>query len=306
MARSTSPRVSVGLPVYNGERYLAAALDGIVAQEFTDFEVIISDNASTDGTADIAQRYADKDERIIYIRNEKNVGAAPNYNQVVRIASGEYFKWHAHDDICAPGYIARCVEVLDADPGVVLAYPRAAMIDDDGDVVKHYPPIVYATEARPSQRARAMLRFETPCLESFGLTRRAILLETSMIGPYTGSDRTLFLELAFRGRFHEVDEVLFYHRQHANRSVHKFKDPRERNAWFDTARADKRRTSPRWRLFGEHVRAVAVAPVSVGERAAAVPGLVGWAGTNGRALAGELATTIGLPSIGHDERPAVG
>jgi hypothetical protein len=219
------------------------------------------------------------------------------------MARGEYFKWHSHDDVCLPGFTGRCVEVLDADPSIVLVWSRAEVIDDDGQFLKRYPPVVYAVEDRPSQRARAMLRFETPCIESFGLTRRAVLLETSMIGPYSGSDRTLFLELAFRGRFHEIDEVLFYHRQHSDRSVHKFKDPRARNAWFDTSRGGKR-TSPRWRLFAEHARAVYAAPVSLGERAATLPGLVGWIGSNSRALAGEAATSIGLPSIGARARAA--
>ena len=289
MATTSSPRVTVGLPVFNGDAYLEAAIDGVLAQEYTDLELIISDNASTDRTGEICEQYAAKDDRVVYIRNKENIGAAPNYNQVVRMARGEYFKWHSHDDICGPGFVARCIEVLDRDPGVVLAYPRAAQIDDNGDVVKHYESVVYATEDNPGARARSMLRYETPCLESFGLTRTDQLLRTSMIGPYSGSDRTLFLELALLGRFHEVPQEEFFHRQHAERSVQKFKDDRQRNAWFDPKRADKH-TSPRWRNFGEYARALATAPVPVGERAVGMTALPRWAAENGRSLAGELVT----------------
>ncbi len=123
------PRVSVGLPVYNGENFIKDALDSILAQTFEDFELIISDNASTDGTQQICRQYTSKDQRIRYIRNDGNIGASKNFNQVFELSSGEYFKWIAHDDLCAPEFLERCVEVLDQDPSIVLCFARPKAID---------------------------------------------------------------------------------------------------------------------------------------------------------------------------------
>jgi glycosyltransferase involved in cell wall biosynthesis len=122
--RMRTPRVSIGLPVYNGENYLAETLDSILAQTFTDFEVIISDNASTDRTETICRQYAAQDRRIRYLRNTSNLGAAKNYNRVFELSQGEYFKWNGHDDPLAPVFLERCVAVLDRHPGVVLCFAR--------------------------------------------------------------------------------------------------------------------------------------------------------------------------------------
>src|ERR1700690_2651657 len=105
------PRVSIGLPVYNGEKYLAAAIDSLLAQTYADFELIISDNASTDRTAKICQEYAELDRRIRYYRQPKNCGIAGNFTRTLELARGEFFQWHAHDDICGPTLLARSVEM---------------------------------------------------------------------------------------------------------------------------------------------------------------------------------------------------
>lgn len=290
---SAAPRVSVGMPVFNGARYLAAAIEGILGQDHEDLELIIADNASTDATGEIALAYEARDPRVRYVRNRSNIGAAGNFNLLVDLARGEYFRWAAHDDVVAPGLVACCAEVLDREPDVVLAYPRAAAIDPDGTVTHTYASYEYATGTRAAERARAVLRSDTPCLECFGLTRRSVLLETARIGPYTGADRTLLLQLALRGRFHEVDEVLFFHRRHAERSVDLYRDSRARNAWFDPSR-DVSRTSPRWRVLGEHVRSIALAPAPLGQRLIAAAGLPGWVNRHRRVLARELVASTGI------------
>ena len=99
-----TPRVSLGFPVYNGERYLAAALDSLLGQTFRDLEVVICDNASTDRTAELCAAYAARDARVRYHRNPTNLGAAPNFNRTFELSRGEYFKWAAHDDVCAPTF----------------------------------------------------------------------------------------------------------------------------------------------------------------------------------------------------------
>src|SRR5690349_16130603 len=131
-----APRLSVGLPVYNGENYLAESIEALLGQSYEDFELIISDNASTDGTADICRRYQQKDPRIRYLRQEHNIGAAPNHNILVEQARGELFKWASHDDLYARDLLERCVDALDQFPHVVLAHSWTALIDDSGTVTK--------------------------------------------------------------------------------------------------------------------------------------------------------------------------
>jgi glycosyltransferase involved in cell wall biosynthesis len=104
---SKIPRVSIGLPVFNGEKYLAEALDSILSQTYRDFKLIISDNASTDRTEQICREYAAKDRRIRYYRNEKNIGAPKNFNRVFELSSGKYFRWDAFTHPSAkPNYLA--------------------------------------------------------------------------------------------------------------------------------------------------------------------------------------------------------
>src|SRR6516164_196463 len=116
------PRLSIGLPVYNGEKYLAESLDSLLGQTFEDFELIISDNASTDSTGDICQRYAKQDSRIRYIRQPRNIGLAANHNFVIGQARGDLFKWAADDDLCARDLVRDCVDALDEYPRVVLTH----------------------------------------------------------------------------------------------------------------------------------------------------------------------------------------
>jgi glycosyltransferase involved in cell wall biosynthesis len=125
--------VSVGVPVYNGARYVARTLDSLLAQTLTDFELIITDNASTDATESICRDYAQRDSRIRYHRADTNLGVVRNFNWCVELARGEYFHWHAADDMAAPTLLEKCVAVLDADPSVVLAFARTMLIDEQAE-----------------------------------------------------------------------------------------------------------------------------------------------------------------------------
>jgi len=126
------PRVSIGLPVFNGENYLTEAISSVLNQTFTDLELVICDNASTDRTHAICCEYAAADQRVRYIRNESNIGAAKNYNLVWEKSTGTYFKWLAHDDRLLPGYVAATVAALEHDPGVVLCNSVVDYIDQFG------------------------------------------------------------------------------------------------------------------------------------------------------------------------------
>lgn len=135
---TAQPRLSIGLPVYNGEEYLAQSLDALLGQTYEDFELVISDNASTDGTRDICRRYAARDSRIRYLGLPRNIGAAPNHNHVFTECRGELFKWASHDDLYARDLLRRCVETLDERPEVILAHSGQAVIDGDGKVKVPY------------------------------------------------------------------------------------------------------------------------------------------------------------------------
>ena len=121
------------MPVYNGENYLRFAVDAVLNQTFQDWELIICDNCSNDSTEATCREYAERDPRVRYHRNPKNLGALPNHNRTLELARGEYFKLYAHDDILMPTYLERLVEVLDRDPGVVLVHPKTMIINEQGD-----------------------------------------------------------------------------------------------------------------------------------------------------------------------------
>jgi hypothetical protein len=256
------PRVSIGVPVYNGENYLAETLDSILAQTFTDFELIISDNASTDRTEAICRAYAAQDHRIHYVRNARNLGAARNYNRVFELARGEYFKWNGHDDPLAPRFLECCVEVLDREPDVVLCFSRNRAIDEHGK--EHHVGALTARTFAPKPQLgspEVHVRFyhavvaDHPQGAIFGLIRRSVLAQTALIGSYRSSDLPLLGELALRGRFHQVPETLQGRRFHAQQGRNVYKSAHLREMWFDPHRSQTHH-HPYLRLFREHVNAV--------------------------------------------------
>src|SRR4029079_986590 len=191
----TPPKLSIGLPVYNGENFLAQAVDSILVQDFRDFELIISDNASTDRTAEICRRYAESDPRVRYVRFEKNQGASRNFCYAFELARGEYFKWAAHDDICAQGFFRRCVERLDASGSeVVLVYPRTQMINEFGVPIPWNIETVECTQRRPHQRLALVLRELCILSSQFGVIRTAALRRTRLLDKFVASDYVLLAE----------------------------------------------------------------------------------------------------------------
>ena len=284
---NNKPKVSVGLPIYNGERYLEETLDSLLAQTFTDFELIIADNASTDGTEEICRRYAAGDPRIRYFRNEINIGAALNHNRLVEMASSEYFKWAAHDDLCAPEFIEKGVEVLDAQPDVVLCYSRTTAVDENGDEIKVYPAKPKANSAKPRERFFEFVCVPHPCVAIFGLMRAQALRRTRLLGSFASSDRPLLGELSLLGRFYEIPEHLFFYRNHPGQSWRAYSTRYQIEAWWNPARAGKR-TYPDWRLLQEHFLSIGRVSLSWSERAWCYLYLGWWVRKQWRRLANNL------------------
>lgn len=230
----TTPLLSVGLPVYNGERYLREALDSLLAQEFRDFELIISDNASTDGTARICQDYSTRDPRIRYHRTEMNLGAAPNHRRVFELARSPFFKWAAHDDSGSPRLLGRCVEMLRAaPPSVVLVYPRAELIDEHGRVTSQYETSIACASTRPHKRLSAVVRRMELGTPIYGVVRSDVLRQTRLIDGFFGADHVLLAELALLGEIVEIPEPLLKKRLHPERSMAANKSREDFARWYD-------------------------------------------------------------------------
>jgi glycosyltransferase involved in cell wall biosynthesis len=216
---NSTPLVSVGLFVYNGERYLEEALHSILNQTFTDFELIISDNASTDRTGAIAEAYARRDDRIRYHRSEKNMGAGWNARRVYELATGKYFKWAAVDDLVEPDLLRRCVEVLESDPGCVVAYANTKEVDENGTFIKNYVTPMKADSADPVARFREMLLISSWCYQIYGVMRMSALRQIPPQGMYVNGDGVLLARLSLIGRFYEIPEHLFISRHHSAQSI---------------------------------------------------------------------------------------
>jgi glycosyltransferase involved in cell wall biosynthesis len=212
------PRVSIGLPVYNGERFLEAALDSLLSQTYTDFELIISDNASTDRTKEICRVYAVKDQRVRYFRNTKNLGVSANFNRVFQLSSGDYFKWASADDLCKPEHLARCLDVLENDDSVVLACPKTAFIDASGRTLDITDPGWNLRSEAAHERFRYVICAGHWVNPHYGLIRASELAKTRLMPAYPGGDYRLLAELTLRGKFVEISEYLFLRRIHPGAS----------------------------------------------------------------------------------------
>lgn len=262
-----SPLISIGLPVFNGEAYLAAALDSLLSQTYEHFEIIIGDNASTDLTQQICRFYLAKDDRIRYYRHEKNLGAAFNFNFVFAQSGGEYFKWASYDDLIAPGFLEQCLEILQRENGVVLAYTHTNNIDESGQVTDFYADDLDLRQKSASQRFRKFLATPGQCHPVFGLFRTGILSNTALIGNYPRSDRNLIGEMALWGEIAEIPERLFFRRHHPLTSTNVHKTENELAVWFDPS-ARRRLVFPRARRFVEYCRSISQAPLPITEKMA--------------------------------------
>ncbi|KAM3090371.1 glycosyltransferase family 2 protein [Phormidesmis sp. 146-35] len=231
---SHPPAVSIGMPVYNGEAFLTAALDAILAQTFTNFELIISDNASTDRTEEICRTYAAQDDRIHYYRNTQNLGAAWNFNRVFQLAQGQYFKWATHDDLLAPTALEKCVELLDRDASTVLCASQVGCINWQGNVIEaKCDPSDRALDAdQPSRRFRGILLQTFWCYEVFGLMRTSALRKVAPMGSHYGSDRAILAALTLQGRFAEIPTALIFRRFHLKQST-AMQSAKEREQWLN-------------------------------------------------------------------------
>ncbi|MDB5103904.1 MAG: glycosyl transferase, family 2 [Fibrobacteres bacterium] len=229
----SKPLVSLGLPVYNGENFLREALDSVLAQTYPAWELIISDNGSTDATEAICREYAAREPRIRYYREAVNHGATWNFNRVFTYAEGPLFRWTAHDDVCAPELLEQCVAVMQDRPEVVLCYPRTLIIDPVGEVICEYGTRLRTSSPDTGVRFDDLINVDHACFSIFGVIRTRLLRRTGLMGDFVGSDRNLLAELALYGPFHEIPGFLFLRRDHPGTSTRQFPSAKDRRVWFN-------------------------------------------------------------------------
>jgi glycosyltransferase involved in cell wall biosynthesis len=249
-AKEVAPRVSIAIPVYNGERYLAEAIESVLAQTYSDFELLIGDNASTDGTPEIIAKYAAQDPRIRPFRRPQNLGAGGNFTTLFEDSRGEYFKWLAADDKVAPVWLQTCVDALDGNPDAALAYTMLRPIDDEGAVMDRWPEqeamvwprgvvgryrrlmdeLTYGRQQGHGVRA-------WPMVYIWGLMRSSHLRTTALLRSHVNSDSNLLAEIILRGPYVEVPEYLNFVRVHKGAYSWGGLSFTEKQTYFDPGRA---------------------------------------------------------------------
>jgi glycosyltransferase involved in cell wall biosynthesis len=229
---SRTAKVTIGLPVFNGENFLAEAIESILGQSYGDLRLVISDNCSTDATEQICRKYLELDSRVEYHRQSKNIGGAPNYNFVFQPEGSDYFKWAAHDDLMEPNFLSETVPLLDDNQDVTIAHGRSLEIDEIGRIKGDFDFSPCLCDPSPSNRLWGII-WADYFTEVFGLLRVDAVLKTRLHGSFPGSDRNLMAELLLLGNVAYTREVIFRRRAHPDSYVHALKSARAQQQWFD-------------------------------------------------------------------------
>ena len=263
------PLVTIGLPTYDGGKYLAKSLDSLLAQDYPNFEILISDNASTDATEVIARGYAERFPNIRYIRQETNLGAVANFNYVLGAAAGPYFMWASDHDLWGRAFISRCVAALEADAEAVLAYPQSMLIDEDGNELHEMDDQIDLRDASALVRYKRLIWRLTICNMIYGVGRREAMVATGGYADVLAPDRLVLARLALQGPILTVGGHLYLRRQ--NRPPETADESRRRQlADLSPSAASERAAMPAPRLFGLlrglHLRAVRESSLSFTEK----------------------------------------
>lgn len=298
---TSSPMLTVGMPVYNGERYLAKALESLLNQTFRDFQILLSDNASTDRTEEIGRDYAAKDRRIRYSRNLKNMGAGWNFQRVYGLATGKYYKQAAHDDFCEPEFLETCLSALELDPGLAVAYTKTRVVDGEGQLLENYECPLRVDDDDPVVRFADLVLVSHRCFPIFGVHRRSALEQLPPMGSYPHADGVLLAQLGLLGRFYEAPQRFFINTKHTGQSVWTVpsrSNPRRFRLtdkvgrlpsieWWDPSRK-RAITFPEWYILRQYGQSIANSPLTTWQKARAYAVLPRWAARYHRKLLGNF------------------
>jgi glycosyltransferase involved in cell wall biosynthesis len=273
------PHVFIGMPVYNGEKHICETIDSILAQTFTDFRLLISDNASTDATGDICREYAKQDDRILYHRQAENLGFARNFNYVFQPGDAPYFKWAAHDDLLKPDYLRRCIELLEQNSSLSMAHCPTLRIDEDSKEMGIYNNL-RLNGARVRDRFWNIL-WICDIYEIYGVMRSDLITKTGLAGTYVGSERTLLAKMLFQGDVGYVEDKLFSRRDHVGSQTAMHLEARKHHDYKRILKAQAPKSkipslvAPAVR-FQKYLEAIAAFPMPLSERIACVEQLIEW------------------------------
>ena len=262
----SAPRITVGLPVYNGQKYLEAAIESHLAQSFGDFELVISDNGSTDATGEICGRYAQLDARVKYLKSPINRGILWNHRRVLEPVdpSTPYFRWAGADDILEPGLLAAMVEVLDTRPEIEAVMPATKNIDEEGTVIRTMERSLNLESPDVFERARQILLANYQHVIAYGLLR-APSLRRMRTGPhYIGWDPVFIWELALRGQVFQLVEPALLRRFHQG-SISRVKTVKEMRKWVEPG-TSAGMNLPHWAWAYERTRSLLATPMNLGEK----------------------------------------
>lgn len=284
----SAPKVTIGLPVYNGEKYLPVAIESILTQDFADFEIVISDNASTDATEQIGRAAAADDPRVRYIRQPVNLGMSRNYHAVLAAARGQYFRWAAADDEVTAGYLAGCVAALDADPDVALAHAQVVDMDENGVITHEHPPLD-VDNPDPVRRLRALLGVHESS-DHYGLIRTEVLRSLPPLGSHPEPDRVILVGLGLRGRIVHAPGEQFRRRVHSTQTS----GPGHRTS-AKVRIHDPRRSGlglPAFELGRDLLREIHNAPLTRRQKRACYLAMWGWFRLNYMKMARNVARLV--------------
>ena len=241
----------------------------MLEQTFTDFEIIVSDNESTDGTAAIGQEFAARDPRVRYIRQSQNIGVSANFDFVFHEARAPLFVWHSHDDLRTADWLEHAVAAMDANPDAALGISESWKIDVDGNRTRPFDilPDLFAPSAE--DRFRASLR-QMPVPLTYSISRSEALRKTCLMEPYLGNDWSLNAALAVQGRFVRIDEGIYFFRIHPNSFTSRYATRKwwqrlDFEGWFAPDRAG-RVVFPAWRRLRSYLRSARTAPLPLSTR----------------------------------------
>ena len=289
----SKPKVTIAIPVYNGDNFLAETLDSVLAQTFQNFEVLMVDNGSTDGTERIYRDYAARDPRIKIHRSEVNLGVTRNFIRAVGYSSAEYFMYLAHDDMLAPSFLEQHVAVLDAHPDVALCYPKAIEIDTQGNALyKKEQFLPNADSPHPHKRFRQLIRMDHNCESQFGLMRTDVLKKTVIFAPIPDGDRIMLAEVSLYGKFYRVPDYLFMHREHEHRTLNVFPTRFDRLPLYLIPEQAGKLILPYFAEFFEYLRCIRRVPLKFTERLACYVEMLRWVWDNRRRLTGDVMYVV--------------
>lgn len=268
---STSrPLVTIGMPVYNSERYLPHALDSLLGQTYGDFVMVISDNASTDCTAEICQDYARRDARVQYFRNPVNVGMTGNFNRVFELTRTKYIKWSTADDFSAPEMLADALPIMEADPSIAVCYPQTVIVDAEGTVQDYYRDQLHLMQEDPAERFWQLVENIGLVNHHLGLLRCDTVRRTRLFAKHVSADIGFLAELSLYGKFYEVRKPQFFRRFHEDSSSWKRGGAKQEEQDARRFHAANVRRVPfnTWRFHASFSKSVLRSPLRTSQKAA--------------------------------------